>query len=37
MSQAILKDRLEESIRQHRDEYIAIAKDIHEHHETGNN
>lgn len=37
MSAIKLQDRLEESIQQHRDEYIAISKDIHAHPETGNN
>jgi ABC-type multidrug transport system ATPase subunit len=37
MSTSELRDRLEESIHQHRDEYVAIAKDIHAHPETGNN
>lgn len=37
MSSSELRDRLEMSIQQHRDEYVAIAKDIHAHPETGNN
>ncbi|EPQ0972098.1 M20 family metallopeptidase [Citrobacter farmeri] len=37
MSSSELRDRLEISIQQHRDEYVAIAKDIHAHPETGNN
>ncbi|WP_312229523.1 M20 family metallopeptidase [Pseudescherichia sp.] len=37
MSISELKTRLEQSIHQHRDEYIAISKDIHAHPETGNN
>ena len=37
MSISELKARLEQSIHQHRDEYIAISKDIHAHPETGNN
>lgn len=37
MSISELQSRLEQSIDQHRDEYIAIAKDIHAHPETGNN
>lgn len=37
MSNSELRDRLETSIQQHRDEYVAIAKDIHAHPETGNN
>lgn len=37
MSTNQLQDRLEGSIQQHRDEYIAISKDIHAHPETGNN
>ena len=37
MSTIKLQDRLDESIQQHQDEYIAIAKDIHAHPETGNN
>lgn len=37
MSISELESRLEQSIDQHRDDYIAIAKDIHAHPETGNN
>ncbi|ROP60107.1 amidohydrolase [Enterobacter sp. BIGb0383] len=37
MSISELQARLEQSIDQHRDDYIAIAKDIHAHPETGNN
>jgi len=37
MSISELQARLEQSIDQHRDEYIAIAKAIHAHPETGNN
>ncbi|WP_342322499.1 M20 family metallopeptidase [Kosakonia sp. BYX6] len=37
MSISELQARLEQSIDQHREEYIAIAKDIHAHPETGNN
>ena len=37
MSEVKLQGSLDESIQQHRDEYIAIAKDIHAHPETGNN
>lgn len=37
MSTSELENRLEQSIDQHRDDYIAIAKDIHAHPETGNN
>ncbi|XTZ37972.1 M20 family metallopeptidase [Salmonella enterica] len=37
MSISELQARLEQSIHQHRDDYIAIAKDIHAHPETGNN
>ncbi|WP_312947655.1 M20 family metallopeptidase [Superficieibacter sp.] len=37
MSTSELRDRLEQSIHQHRDDYIAISKDIHAHPETGNN
>lgn len=37
MSISELEARLEQSIDQHRDDYIAIAKDIHAHPETGNN
>lgn len=37
MSISELENRLEQSIDQHRDDYIAIAKDIHAHPETGNN
>jgi len=37
MSAINLQDRLDESIQQNRDEYIAISKDIHAHPETGNN
>lgn len=37
MSLQQLQDRLENSIQQYRDEYIAIAKEIHANPETGNN
>ncbi|MBU9818768.1 MULTISPECIES: M20 family metallopeptidase [Rahnella] len=37
MSNSELKARLEQSIHQHRDDYIAISRDIHAHPETGNN
>ncbi|MGP3594052.1 M20 family metallopeptidase [Vagococcus sp. WN89Y] len=37
MSISELQARLEQSIDKHRDEYIAIAKEIHAHPETGNN
>lgn len=37
MSTSELQHRVDQSIHQHRDDYIAIAKDIHAHPETGNN
>jgi len=37
MSTSELQARLDQSIDQHRDDYIAISKDIHAHPETGNN
>ncbi|KNC12315.1 amidohydrolase [Klebsiella sp. RIT-PI-d] len=37
MSTSELQHRVDQSIHQRRDDYIAIAKDIHAHPETGNN